>query len=130
MAISMCWTWHLSHRMWPRAPSATRQNNMKTTVRIFFLSLVALCTASASSVELFPPLVIPTGVTFDVGVLFTSDGMQGYQFDLLFPTFLQANSVTGSGFFAASALTSGSIDNSSGLIFIFGLLDSGGSDCA
>jgi hypothetical protein len=111
---------------------------MRTT-RIFLLSLISAVAASAATITTYvTPSTIHVGDTFDVGVQFTSDGMYGYQFDVLFPSFLQANSVSAAGFFdAASADTFySSIDNSStfeisGLAaFLSGTDPGGGVSCA
>lgn len=103
---------------------------MRKLLGLLLLSLSSAAVSSASTVGLVPPVTIHVGDTFDVAVQVTSDGMQGYQFDLLFPSFLQANSVTGTGFFAPSlALTFSTIDNGVGFIYILGLLDSDGTTC-
>lgn len=65
------------------------------------------------------PVAVNPGDTFGLGVMLVTDTpLAGYQFDVVFPTFLQASSPISIGFFAANGccFDPGTLDNGSGTI--------------
>ncbi len=84
---------------------------MKFFLKAFVLTLCAAGVASAASVfTVAAPSSVTAGSTINVDVALTlgsGDVVQGYQIDLDFPSFLSAQSLTESGYFATNSVIGG-----------------------
>jgi hypothetical protein len=107
---------------------------MKLRSSLLLFLGTALSGWAGTIVALSPsPVAVSPGGTFDLDVLILTDAqVAGYQFDILFPAFLQASSPTNQGFFAANGccFDPGTLDNVGGTIanindFSFSATDTG-----
>jgi hypothetical protein len=102
--------------------------NLKS-VLILLLGTAMSGWATTSLVIVPTPVTLSVGETVNLDVILSTDAqVAGFQFDLLFPTFLQVLSdPTEQGFFASDGccFSSGSIDNVNGSIS--GIVDAAGS---
>ena len=90
---------------------------MTTNLRIPLLIATGCLSAAASTIQVQTPGTVPVNSTFsNVNIIVTpaaGESLTGFQFDLIFPSFLQANFVSEQGYFLANGVffSAGTIDN-------------------
>ena len=101
-------------------------NLNRSLLTIVFAAICAVMPGEAAMITVSSPSAVTEGAPVDLDVsieLAGAETLYAYQFNLVFPLFLQADSVTALGYFAANGVGASSIiDNASGIITVFDFL--------